>query len=390
MKKRVLTLLLLLIIFISLLWVAKAYVRWYWPYTDYQSYIEYQQALRQAKEYMPSKTDTKTGSLFYSLIFALSLSGIIFFVLLFLYLWFLFGRDPKVNYNAIYEREPPYDYSPAVVSAILNSQDSVPSKESIVAVILDLCMKNFISLSEIKDKNGTVIDYKITVLKSAQEYESELDKGRVKKLPLDELTVLDWISKYSLRGQITFSELKRILDHPQNNDIIIWQRQVRNYVEKIGLYKDNWPLIIYYAFYFSFLVFISMYAYQSFFMGIGEYTGYNSSSLAELFLSLALLSIAVLVPFLLPKIFKQALIRRTELGVLHYQRWMNFKAFLEDFSSLRESQPTNIALWEKYLVYAIPLGVAKNVVKTMGIVFKGQEDILYEIASSYFNHLGSV
>lgn len=207
---------------------------------------------------------------------------------------------------------------------------------------------------------------------------------------MDELTVLDWISKYSLKGQITFSELKRILDHPQNNDIIIWQRQVRNYVERIGLYKNNWPLIIYYVSYVSFLFSIPMYVYQSFFVLINEYTEYNSNSLAvEIFLSLALLAIAVLVPFLLPKIFKQALIQRTELGVLHYQRWMKFKAFLEDFSSLRESQPTNIALWEKYLVYAIPLGVAKNVVKTMGVVFKGQDDIIYEIASGRFNHLGS-
>ena len=59
--------------------------------------------------------------------------------------------------------------------------------------------------------------------------------------------------------------------------------------------------------------------------------------------------------------------KRTKEGVLEYSKWLAFKRFLLDFSRLDEKELPEIALWEKYLVYATVLGVAKELQQTMKI-----------------------
>lgn len=59
--------------------------------------------------------------------------------------------------------------------------------------------------------------------------------------------------------------------------------------------------------------------------------------------------------------------KRTEKGALQYQQWMAFKRFLLDFGRMDEKELPEVALWEKYLVYATVLGCAKKVEKEMRI-----------------------
>ena len=49
--------------------------------------------------------------------------------------------------------------------------------------------------------------------------------------------------------------------------------------------------------------------------------------------------------------------------------WNAFKNFLKDFSRLDKAEIPSIILWEHYLVYAVSLGVAKEVIKQLPIVF---------------------
>lgn len=59
--------------------------------------------------------------------------------------------------------------------------------------------------------------------------------------------------------------------------------------------------------------------------------------------------------------------KRTKKGAEAYQKWQAFKRFLQDFSLLDEKSLPEVILWEKYLVYAIVLGCAKKLSKTMKI-----------------------
>jgi uncharacterized membrane protein len=49
--------------------------------------------------------------------------------------------------------------------------------------------------------------------------------------------------------------------------------------------------------------------------------------------------------------------------------WKAFRNFLKDFSRMDKAEMPSIIIWEHYLVYAISLGVAKEVIKQLPLVF---------------------
>ena len=55
--------------------------------------------------------------------------------------------------------------------------------------------------------------------------------------------------------------------------------------------------------------------------------------------------------------------RRTPEGQLEAQRWEAFRRYLADFPRLRDVPAASLDLWERYLVYAIALGLAPRVVE---------------------------
>lgn len=66
--------------------------------------------------------------------------------------------------------------------------------------------------------------------------------------------------------------------------------------------------------------------------------------------------------FFIPERFT---IQWTPYGLEYYERWMNFKRYIEDFSLIKECTPESVEIWDKYLVYATALGAAKGVRKAM-------------------------
>jgi uncharacterized membrane protein len=57
--------------------------------------------------------------------------------------------------------------------------------------------------------------------------------------------------------------------------------------------------------------------------------------------------------------------RRTLEGRELEQRWRRFGAYLEDYSLIPERGPEYLTLWGKWLVYAVPLGVADTVMRNL-------------------------
>lgn len=55
----------------------------------------------------------------------------------------------------------------------------------------------------------------------------------------------------------------------------------------------------------------------------------------------------------------------TSYGLEYYKKWMNFKKYIEDYSLMEEYPPESVKIWDKYMVYATALGVAKGVRKSM-------------------------
>ncbi|MFH1235229.1 MAG: DUF2207 domain-containing protein [Candidatus Diapherotrites archaeon] len=288
----------------------------------------------------------------------------VFVALLFAFFWFLWGREPKVDYQAIYERDIPYDYSPAIVSALLNQVDEKPSEESITAIILDLCLKKFLLIERTASgKPGgkaKAPDYVIKVRKFSDD--------QAKVLPLHELMILDAVKEYAEHAnpkvcEIALSQLKKKMEYGFgfHNSIPIWREQVRKEAEGMGLFgpvsPENSFILICVGLIFAGLLFLFV------------WPGLFIAGFAGIALNL---------------VFKSALPKRTAEGARHYLKWMKFKAYLKHFGSLDKAKMDSVALWDKYLVYAIPLGIAKEVQKEMGLSFQSSEfaDAMYSSLSS--------
>lgn len=60
--------------------------------------------------------------------------------------------------------------------------------------------------------------------------------------------------------------------------------------------------------------------------------------------------------------------RRSRYGNQKYHEWKAFRRFLLDFSNLKEAPQESLAIWEHYLVYAVTLGVAEQVIRQLKII----------------------
>ena len=76
-----------------------------------------------------------------------------------------------------------------------------------------------------------------------------------------------------------------------------------------------------------------------------------------------------------------------EKGALHVKKWNAFKNFLNDFGTFDIKELPEIALWERYLVYATIFGLAKKVQKSIEVKIKelGMDESTY--TTTYSNIL---
>jgi len=84
----------------------------------------------------------------------------------------------------------------------------------------------------------------------------------------------------------------------------------------------------------------------------------------ELFLfGAALIVGALLLFFVSPNLYY------TAYGADQLAKWSAFRRFLLHFSKLDRSTVPSLVVWEHYLVYAVVLGVAKQVIDQLALVF---------------------
>ena len=58
-----------------------------------------------------------------------------------------------------------------------------------------------------------------------------------------------------------------------------------------------------------------------------------------------------------------------KFGVDEGEKWKALKNFMKDFSMMDRKEIPEIAIWEKYLVYATAFGMAEQVIKQLKVVY---------------------
>ena len=276
-----------------------------------------------------------------------------------LLIYYRYGREPKIDYQAEYERDIPTDDPPAVVNAIcgpgFSKKIGEPDMDGFKATIMDLIDRKYLLFDkEASDKEDLGLSGNMSLkinpdmdLSQLKDFERDViyflrgyeEDG---KIFLDDISndLTDQASARSFRN--TYNHWKdNIKDHYLNDDVLskIFNKKGDNYLK-------------------IFAVAAIVVAFVVFFFTLSD--PLHAAKWA--WLSSIILGIVAILSFILPqKIAGQW----TTYGEEYDAKWHNFKKYIQDFSLIKEYPPESVTIWNKYLVYATALGVADEVRKAM-------------------------
>lgn len=266
---------------------------------------------------------------------------------------FIKSRSEKVDFKDIYYRDIPYNYSPSVVSYLLLNFGQ--HSKVISADILNMCLKNKMKLEKIP-KTGTFgkDDYKFIIIDSSNKNLSKseihiFDKLKeAAKFGYDNYVIFKREKTDNTPNELLLSEFKIFMQKRRfENQFFIkeWEKLI---VEEAKDNKLNFNFKYLIVLIISFIIFVIIF-------GTILHNPYS------------VIIFILIIPIL---IFKKLFIKMDANTKLHYLKWKALKKYLKHFSDFNNKEIMDIKLWEKYLVYAIPLNVAKKVQKDMRIVFE--------------------
>lgn len=267
-------------------------------------------------------------------------------------LYLRYGREPKIEYNGIYERETPSKDKPAFVNGmgvsgrLKNIGDL--NENGFKSTIMDLINRKYLILIH-KDENDTV------KLQIADKDMSELESF--------EIEAIDLLRRFEINGIIDFNYMEEELQYESMasaymNSLEEWKE---NYKEEYinpqldQFFNDKGARYIKYYGIIQLILSI-------FITGFALFSNNKSAFYTLLIMSIIVIAISILLIIIPNTIGGQW----TKNGREYYQKWNNFKKYLKDFSLMKEYPPESITIWNEYLVYATALGVADEVQKAMG------------------------
>ena len=290
-------------------------------------------------------------------------------------IYFRYGREPKIDYEAIYEREPPTDSKAAVVNAIMRGKMGIPTMEGFTATVMDLVNLGYISLHTVKSEESKALglfksDSEDIVIEIIDLDTYSEVKGNIRELDDFEKDVFNLLKSHASKSKISWNELKKELGKGTDfyEFITAWNKKVKVHtaVDKLFRSTGNTYMSIF-SLAISIAAFIYLVAFSKYFPSEEFPLAANLNMLIILILAFGI------VMLIFSSTFEKILGRWTPEGKLYYKRWDNFKKYLTDFSALKEHPPESIKIWDRYLVYATSLGVAKEVLHNMSLVVPSEQ-----------------
>lgn len=262
-----------------------------------------------------------------------------------IFVFLKYGKSPKSSYFSKYNREFIDDYNVEVIDYLMNRKIT-PNAMS--ASIMNLIYKKNISAKEIvANEKSKKKDYEFTLENLENISESE-------KILIEFL--FDKVGKNTVDTQnkktFTTMGLKKYANGTKTCSTFIssytkWKNNVIADSNKEEFFtKSGKPIVM------ATIIFIS--AVLLFMFGVSHGVDFIPTYLM-LFFVIIFLFYCMLV------------YKKTEKGSLHYDKWKAFKNFLDDFGAFELKELPEIALWERYLVYATVFGLADKVQKAMNV-----------------------
>lgn len=285
-----------------------------------------------------------------------------------------FKRAYTPQFQGDYYRELPAEYTPAVLGQLWNKEKDNP--EIVMATILDLARRKYLMIQEfVPEKKGFFRrgrdkDYALISqgkpLNELKDYEKKL----LELLFQDVGMTLETTEG----AQVSLGDLEDYTKSKKNR--LHFASQYRDFCTKVGLDASR----------------------QRFFeRASGKFVILNG----VLLLGMVGLGIAVIALFrryilgaglviggALGIVMMAGLRRYSRQGQEDYLKWKAFRQFLTDFSAMDQHEIPSLAIWEHYLVYAVPLGVAKEVIQQLQLVFPNMEQDGYRFGAGWYMSRG--
>ena len=260
-----------------------------------------------------------------------------------------YGREPKVTYDGIYERDLPTDDPPEVINAFIENKGSIgkPNMKGFEASIMNLIDKKAFKIFRDDNIEGDLNDLLLT-----------FNHDKLKELSTSEKIVFKTLEHFSADNVLNLSRLNGQLSSEINakwfvGQIEKWEENVENHLDKSKLFDDTGSNMI------SLIGLLGI-IFGIVIVGLGIFTNLGNGIYA-------IAGGAFLVVFSIFLTLRDDDIfgRWTEEGRVFYLKWRNFKNFLEDNSLIEEYPPESIVVWKKYLIYGTALGIADEVYESM-------------------------
>ena len=262
--------------------------------------------------------------------------GIIIYVLISIFIQLRNSIILKKNDTKdIYVRDVEVEYSPAVLSYLINQK--IEKEKDLSATLLNLCAKNILKIDKNEDKSIKIIDMKNT---------EEVDK-----LTADEHYAYNMF-----------------VDGVTTNKINIWRKKVEEEYKKFEFSKEHKNMFTNYIMCLYAAIFIGEFIYMII-SGNTVITGKLAENIIKIipivfftaWESAMVYSVRQVLSAILnketPKEFKD---KYSKKGAIEYMKWKKFEKFIEDFTLVEEKEYESVEVLGKYLSYSIALGINKK------------------------------
>lgn len=253
-----------------------------------------------------------------------------------------------------YRDIPNENASPAQAALIYyfkTSSLSLNIPDVISATMLDLCMKKYLSFEMLAGKKQEV---KIRLT-------PDMDSNLLSK---DELEIYNMLTKVSSNNEFTMKEFEKYCKN-HSSSFIKQYNLIAPYAKEEATLQGNYDKEL-----------------------IKECGNYLNKGTGFMFLTIAcLFMLASIIPSLICAIYCFKIAGRyntlTQKGVDEKEAWIGLKNYMEDFSMMKEKEIPELALWEKYLVYATAFGISDKVLKQLKVVYPQITDAEYMNSHGY-------
>lgn len=276
-------------------------------------------------------------------IFILRLICVVYLIALitwWIYVYNKYDKEYKTEFNLEYNREFIEDYNVEIVEYVMKK---TIGENAFSASILNLVYKKNIKVEEIKEENQKKKVYQFTLIntENLNKTEQELINFLFKRVGKENTFTTKDLESYASSSK-TYTKFQASYTK--------WCNSALEDAKKQNIYeKATLPLLTA----FLFLIF-----------GI-SIVSFSYERVSGIILPYVCAFLALIFVF-----HCSFMKKRTKKGAEHYAKWRALKKFLEDFGNFDIRELPEIALWERYLVYATVFGIADQVHKTMNVKIK--------------------